>query len=180
MWMMFEQEFGMRCDVGGQPLPLALLCCRELNYGQRCELPLRPFRLCVPEAALAPLLNEPFNSFVQTCREDGAQYAESDLPALKLAGYPDITAMLAGQRPLLAEMLLDFMIGDLAQAIARASGSRPPKARHWGDVAAADARRYFTINLVHGVHFADGLAIFEGEGYFGVYVIWLTHGPDVK
>ena len=174
--MMFEQEFGMRCDVGGQPLPLALLCCRELNYGQRCELELRPFRLCVPEAALAPLLDDPFNSFVHTCREDDAQYAESDLPALRQAGYPDITAMLAGHRPLLAEMLLDFMIGDLAQAIARASGSRPPKARHWGDVAAADARRYFTINEVQKVTFSDGQALFEGQGYYGEYVIWLTHG----
>lgn len=174
--MTFEQEPGIRCEVDGQPHPLAFLGCRELNYGQRSELPLHPFRLSVPETALAGLLDEPFNSFIQTCREDDLQYEESDLPALKEAGYPDIAAMLAGHRPLLAGMLLDFMIGDLLAAIGRASGYRPPRARYWGDVEAADGRAYFTINEVQKVHFADGQAIFEGQGYHGVYVIWLTHG----
>lgn len=173
--MTFEQEPGIRCDVDGRPHALAFLGCRELNYGQRSALPLHPFRLRVPEAALAPLLDAPFNSFVQTCREDDADYAESDLPALRDAGYPDITAMLAGQRPLLAEMLYDFMIADLMAAIGRASGYRSPDARYWGDVETADRRAYFTINHVHTVSFADGHAVFEGEGYYGAYVIWLTH-----
>ena len=171
---------GIRCEVGGQPHPLAFLGCRELNYGQNCQLPLHPFRLSVPEAALAGLLDEPFNSFIQTCREDDLQYEESDLPALRDAGYPDITAMLAGNRPLLAEMLLDFMIGDLLAAIGRTSGYRPPRARHWGDVEAADGRAYFTINQVEKIYFADGQALFEGQGYYGVYVIWLTHGDGRK
>lgn len=170
------QLTGIGCEVGGQPHPLALLGCRELNYGQRCALPLHPFRLSVPEAALAGLLDEPFNSFIQTCREDDLQCEESDLPELKEAGYPDITAMLAGHRPLLADMLLDFMICDLLAAIGRASGYRPPRARHWGDIEAADGRAYFTINEVQKVTFADGQALFEGQGYYGVYVIWLTHG----
>ncbi|WP_454775527.1 hypothetical protein [Janthinobacterium tructae] len=170
------QLTGIRCEVGDQLHPLAFLGCRELNYGQHSALPLQPFRLSVPEAALAGLLDEPFNSFIQTCREDDLQYEESDLPELKEAGYPDITAMLAGHRPLLADMLLDFMIGDLLAAIGRASGYRPPRARHWGDMEAADGRAYFTINEVQKVTFADGQALFEGQGYYGVYVIWLTHG----
>ena len=170
------QVSGVRCEVGGQLHPLAFLGCREFNYGQRSALPLHPFRLSVPEAALAGLLDEPFNSFIQTCRADDLQYEESDLPELKEAGYPDITAMLAGHRPLLADMLLDFMIGDLLAAIGRASGCRPPRARHWGDVEAADGRAYFTINEVQTVTFADGEALFEGQGYYGEYVIWLTHG----
>lgn len=170
------QLTGIRCEVGAQLHPLAFLGCRELNYGQHSALPLQPFRLSVPEAALAGLLDEPFNSFIQTCREDDQQYEESDLPELKQAGYPDITAMLAGHRPLLADMLLDFMIGDLLAAIGRASGYRPPRARHWGDVEAADGRAYFTINEVQKVTFADGQAVFEGQGYYGEYVIWLTHG----
>lgn len=74
------QVSGIRCEVGDQLHPLALLGCRELNYGQRSALPLHPFRLSVPEAALAGLLDEPFNSFIQTCREDDQQYEESDLP----------------------------------------------------------------------------------------------------
>lgn len=172
--MTFEQELGIRCDVAGQPHALAFLGCRDLNYGQRCALPLHPFRLRVPEAALAPLLDDPFDSFVQTCREDDAEYAESDLPALRDAGYPDITAMLAAHRPLLGEMLLDFMIGDLLAGIGRASGYRAPDARYRGDVETADRRAYFTVNQVHSVSFADGHAVFEGEGYYGVYVIWLT------
>ncbi|MEG2030010.1 MAG: hypothetical protein RR376_05095 [Janthinobacterium sp.] len=167
---------GIRCEVAGQPHPLAFLGCRELNYGQHSALPLHPFRLSVPEAALAGLLDEPFNSFVQTCREDDLQDEESDLPELKETGYPDITAMLAGHRPLLADMLHDFMIGDLLSAIGRASGYLPPRARYWGDVEAADGRAYFTINQVETIHFADGQAIFEGQGYYGAYVIWLTHG----
>ena len=61
--------------------------------------------------------------------------------------------------PLLAEMLVDFMIGDLLAVIGRA---------------------YFTINAVQKVSFADGQAIFEGQGYYGVYVIWLTHGYGRK
>ena len=170
------QVSGVRCEVGGQLHPLAFLGCREFNYGQRSALPLHPFRLSVPEAALAPLLDEACNSFIQTCREDDLQYEESDLPELKEAGYPDITAMLAGHRPLLAEMLYDFMISDLMDAIGRASGYRPLRARYWGDVEAADARAYFTVNEVQKVSFADGQAIFEGQGYYGVYVIWLTHG----
>lgn len=170
------QLTGIRCEVGGQLHPLAFLGCRELNYGQRSALPLHPFRLSVPEAALAGLLDEPFNSFIQTCRADDLQYEESDLPELKEAGYPDITAMLAGHRPLLADMLLDFMIGDLLAAIGRASGYQPPRARHWGDMEAADGRAYFTINEVRTVTFADGQALFEGQGYYGEYVIWLTHG----
>ena len=170
------QLTGIRCEVGGQLHPLAFLGCRELNYGQRSALPLHPFRLSVPEAALAGLLDEPFNSFIQTCRADDLQYEESDLPELKEAGYPDITAMLAGHRPLLADMLLDFMIGDLLAAIGRASGYQPPRARHWGDMEAADGRAYFTINEVQKVTFADGQALFEGQGYYGAYVIWLTHG----
>ena len=174
--MTFEQAPGIRCEVAGQLHPLACLGCRELNYGQRSELPLHPFRLSVPEAALAGLLDEPFNSFIQTCREDDLQYEESDLPELKEVGYPDITAMLAGHRPLLADMLHDFMIGDLLSAIGRASGYCPPRARYWGDVEAADGRAYFTINQVETIHFADGQAIFEGQGYYGAYVIWLTHG----
>lgn len=173
--MTFEQAPGIRCEVAGQLHPLAYLGCRELNYGQRSELPLHPFRLSVPETALAGLLDEPFNSFIQTCREDDLQYEESDLPELKEAGYPDIAAMLAGHRQLLADMLLDFMIGDLLAAIGRASGYRPPRARHWGDVEAADGRAYFTINEVQKVHFANDQTIFEGQGYYGVYVIWLTH-----
>ena len=174
--MTFEQESGIRCDVDGRPHALAFLDCRELNYGQHSVLPLHPFRLSVPEAALAGLLDEPFNSFIQTCRADDLQYEESDLPELMQAGYPDITAMLACHRPLLADMLLDFMIGDLLAAIGRASGYRPPRARHWGDVEAADGRAYFTINEVQKVTFADGQAVFEGQGYYGEYVIWLTHG----
>ena len=174
------QLTGIRCEVGGQLHPLAFLGCREFNYGQRSVLPLQPFRLCVPEAALAGLLDEAFNSFIQTCRADDLQYEESDLPELKEAGYPDITAMLAGHRPLLADMLLDFMIGDLLAAIGRASGYRPPRARHWGDVEAADGRAYFTINEVQKVTFADGQAVFEGQGYYGEYVIWLTHGYGRK
>ena len=170
------QLTGIGCEVGGQPHPLAFLGCREFNYGQHSALPLQPFRLSVPEAALAGLLDEPCNSFIQTCREDDLQYEESDLPELKEAGYPDIAAMLAGHRPLLADMLLDFMIGDLLAAIGRASGYRSPRARHWGDVEAADGRAYFTINEVQKVTFADGHALFEGQGYYGVYVIWLTHG----
>ena len=173
--MTFEQVPGIRCDVAGRPHALAFLGCRELNYGQRCELPLHPFRLSVPEAALAPLLDAPFDSFVHTCREDDAAYEESDLPALRDAGYPDITGMLAGHRPLLAEMLYDFMISDLITAIGRASGYRPPNARYWGDVETADRRAYFFINKVHTVSFAGGHAVFEGEGYHGAYVIWLTH-----
>ena len=169
-----SQVSGIRCEVAGQPHPLALLDCRELNYGQHSVLPLHPFRLSVPEAALAGLLDEPFNSFVQDCREDDLQYEESDLPELMQAGYPDITAMLAGHRPLLAGMLLDFMIGDLLAAIGRASGYRAPDARYRGDVETADRRAYFTVNQVHSVAFADGHAVFEGEGYYGVYVIWLT------
>lgn len=90
--MTFEQELGIRCDVAGRPHALAFLGCRDLNYGQRCALPLHPFRLRVPEGALAPLLDAPFNSFIQTCREDDLQYEESDLPELKDAGYPGITA----------------------------------------------------------------------------------------
>nr|WP_314607533.1 hypothetical protein [uncultured Janthinobacterium sp.] len=178
--MTFEQAHGIRCEVDGQLHPLAYLGCRGLNYGQHSVLPLHPFRLSVPEAALAPLLDEPFNSFIQTCREDDLQDEESDLPELMQAGYPDITAMLAGHRPLLAEMLYDFMIGDLLAAIGRASGYRPPRARYWGDVEAADNRAYFTINEVQTVSFADGYAIFEGQGYYGVYVIWLTHGYGRK
>ena len=170
------QLTGIGCEVGDQLHPLALLGCREFNYGQHSVLPLQPFRLSVPEAALAGLLDEAFNSFIQTCREDDLQYEESDLPELKEVGYPDITAMLAGHRPLLADMLLDFMIGDLLAAIGRASGYRPPRARYWGDVEAADGRAYFTINEVQKVTFADGQAVFEGQGYYGEYVIWLTHG----
>ncbi|KAB8065025.1 hypothetical protein [Janthinobacterium violaceinigrum] len=173
--MTFEQEPGIRCDVDGRPHALALLGCRELNYGQRSELPLRPFRLSVPETALASLLDEPFNRFLRTCREDDLQYEESDLPELQQAGYPDITAMLADHRPLLAGMLYDFMIFDLMTAIGRASGYRSPDARYWGDVETADRRAYFTVNQVHTVSFADGHAVFEGEGYYGAYVIWLTH-----
>jgi hypothetical protein len=173
--MTFEQEFGIRCEVNGQLHPLAYLGCRELNYGQHSVLPLHPFRLSVPETALAGLLDEPFNSFVQDCREDDLQYEESDLPALRDAGYPDITGLLAGDRPLLAEMIVDFMIGDLMSAIGRASGCRPPCARYWGDIEAADGRGYFTVNEVQTVIFADGQAILEGQGYYGVYVIWLTH-----
>ena len=172
--MTFEQELGIRCDVAGRPHALAFLGCRDLNYGQRCVLSLHPFRLRVPEGALAGLLDAPFNSFIQTCREDDLQYEESDLPELKDAGYPGITAMLAAHRPLLSDMLLDFMIGDLLAAIGRASGYRAPDARYWGDVETADRRAYFTINQVHTVSFADGHAVFEGEGYYGVYVIWLT------
>ena len=174
--MTFEQAPGIRCEVAGQPHPLAFLGCRGLNYGQHSVLPLHPFRLSVPEAALAPLLDEPFNSFIRTCREDDLQDEESDLPALKEAGYPDITAMLAGHRQLLAEMLYDFMISDLMDAIGRASGYRSQVPRYWGDVEAADGRAYFTINQVETIHFADGQAIFEGQGYYGAYVIWLTHG----
>ena len=175
-----EQEPGIRCEVGGQLHPLAFLGCRGLNYGQRSVLPLHPFRLSVPETALASLLDEPFDSFIQTCREDDLNDEESGLPALMQAGYPDITAMLAGHRPLLAEMLYDFMISDLMDAIGQASGYRPPRARHWGDVEAADNRAYFTINEVQQVSFADGHVIFEGQGYHGVYVIWLTHGNEGK
>ncbi|WP_215409788.1 hypothetical protein [Janthinobacterium sp. JC611] len=174
--MTLEQEIGIRCEVAGRPHPLAFLGCRELNYGQRSVLPLQPFRLSVPETALAGLLDAPFDSFIQTCREDDLQYEQSDLPALRDAGYPGITAMLAAHRPLLAEMLLDFMIGDLLAAIGRVSGYRAPDARYWGDVETADRRAYFTINEVQAVSFADGHAIFEGQGYYGVYVIWLTHG----
>ncbi|MGK5071447.1 hypothetical protein [Janthinobacterium sp. ZB1P44] len=178
--MTFEQELGIRCEVGDQLHPLAFLGCRELNYGQHSVLPLHPFRLSVPEAVLAPLLDEPFNSFIQTCREDDVQYEESDLPELMHAGYPDITAMLAGHRPLLAEMLHDFMIGDLMGAIGRASGYCPPRARYWGDVEAADGRAYFTVNEVQKISFADGQVILEGQGYYGVYVVWLTHGDGRK
>lgn len=167
---------GVRCEVNGQLHPLAFLGCRELNYGQHSVLPLHPFRLSVPEAALAGLLDEPFDSFVQDCREDDLQYEESDLPALRDAGYPDITGMLAGHRPLLAEMMYDFMIGDLMWAIGRASGYCRPRARYWGDIEAADGRAYFTVNQVENIHFADGQVILEGQGYYGVYVIWLTHG----
>jgi hypothetical protein len=174
--MTFEQELGIRCEVAGQPHPLALLDCRELNYGQHSVLPLHPFRLSVPEAALAGLLDEPFNSFVQDCREDDLQYEESDLPELMQAGYPDITAMLASHRPLLAEMIDDFMIGDLMWAIGRASGYCRPRARCLGDVEAADGRAYFTVNQVENIHFADGQVILEGQGYYGAYVIWLAHG----
>ncbi|PIF12577.1 hypothetical protein [Janthinobacterium sp. 13] len=170
------QASGIRCEVGGRRHPLAFLGCRGLNYGQHSALPLHPFRLSVPETALAGLLDEPFNSFLQTCREDDLQYEESDLPELMHAGYPDITAMLVGHRPLLAGMLLDFMIGDVMDAIGRASGYRPLHARYWGDVEAADGRAYFTVNQVQTVSFADGQVIFEGQGYYGVYVIWLTHG----
>ena len=174
--MTFEQAPGIRCEVAGQPHPLSFLGCRGLNYGQQSVLPLHPFRLSVPEAALADLLDEPFNSFIQTCREDDLQDEESDLPALKEAGYPDITAMLAGHRQLLAEMLYDFMISDLMDAIGRASGYRSQVPRYWGDVEAADNRAYFIVNEVETVSFADGQVIFEGQGYYGVYVIWLTHG----
>ncbi|MGK5029665.1 hypothetical protein [Janthinobacterium sp. MDT1-19] len=170
------QVSGIRCEVGRQLHPLAFLGCRELNYGQRSALPLHPFRLSVPETALAGLLDASFNSFLQTCREDDLQYEESDLPELKEACYPDITAMLAGHRPLLAGMLVDFMIGDLLAAIGRASGYRPPRARHWGDVEAADDRAYFTVNEVQQVSFDYGQVLFDGQGYYGVYVIWLTHG----
>lgn len=174
--MTFEQELGIRCEVGDQPHPLALLDCRELNYGQHSALPLHPFRLSVPEAALAGLLDEPFNSFVQDCREDDLQYEESDLPELMHAGYPDITAMLAGNRPLLAEMIDDFMVGDLMRAIGRASGYCRPRARCLGDVEAADGRAYFTVNKVEKIYFADGQVILEGQGYYGTYIIWLTQG----
>ncbi|MGK5014598.1 hypothetical protein [Janthinobacterium sp. HLS12-2] len=174
--MTFEQELGIRCEVNGQLHPLAYLGCRELNYGQHSVLPLHPFRLSVPETALAGLLDEPFNSFVQDCREDDLQYEESDLPALRDAGYPDITGMLAGHRTLLAEMIDDFMIGDLMWAIGRASGYCRPRARYRGDVEASDGRAYFTVNKVEKIHFADGQVILEGQGYYGVYVIWLTHG----
>ncbi|WP_219114115.1 hypothetical protein [Janthinobacterium sp. UMAB-56] len=174
--MTFKQEIGIRCEVAAQFHPLACLDCRELNYGQHSVLPLHPFRLSVPEKALAGLLDEPFNSFVEDCRVDDLQYEESDLPALRDAGYPDITRMLAGHRPLLAEMMADFMIGDLMSAIGRASGYCRPRARYCGDVEAADGRAYFTINEVQKIHFSDGQAIFEGQGYYGVYVIWLTHG----
>ena len=174
--MTFEQELGIRCEVNGQLHPLAYLGCRELNYGQHSVLPLHPFRLSVPEAALAGLLDEPFNSFVQDCRKDDLQYEESDLPALRDAGYPDITGMLAGRRPLLAEMIDDFMIGDLMWAIGRASGYCRPRAPYRGDVEASDGRAYFTVNKVEKIHFADGQVILEGQGYYGVYVIWLTHG----
>ena len=175
-----SQVPAIRCEIGGQPHPLAFLDCRELNYGQHSVLPLRPFRLSVPEAALAGLLDEPFNSFVQDCREDDLQYEESDLPELMQAGYPDITTMLAGHRPLLAEMMNDFMIGDLIWAIGRASGYCRPRARCLGDVEAADGRAYFTVNKVEKIHFADGQVILEGQGYYGAYVIWLTPGVRRK
>lgn len=173
---LMAQVSGVHCEVNGQRHPLAFLGCRELNYGQYSVLPLHPFRLSVPEAALPGLLDAPFNSFVQDCREDDLQYEESDLPALRDAGYPDITGMLAGHRPLLAEMIDDFMIGDLMWAIGRASGYSRPRDRYWGDVEAADGRAYFTVNKVEKIYFADGQVILEGQGYYGVYVIWLTHG----
>ena len=170
----------MRCEVDGQLHPMAYLGCRGLNYGQHSVLPLHPFRLSVPETALAGLLDEQFNSFVQTCREDDLYDEQSDLPALQQAGYPDITAMLAGHRPLLAEMLYDFMIIELMDAIGYASGYRSPDARYRGDMAAADRRAYFTINKVQKIYFSDGYVVFEGEGYYGLYVIWLTHGKGCR
>ena len=49
------QLTGIGCEVGAQLHPLAFLGCRGLNYGQHSVLPLHPFRLSVPETALAGL-----------------------------------------------------------------------------------------------------------------------------
>lgn len=161
------------CEVDGRPFDLAWLGCREMGYGQRSELPLLPFRLRLPQAALPGLIDEPCSQFVQTCREDDALFGESDVPALMQAGYPDAGAMLRQHRPLLAQLLVDYLYRDLLEAIARRSGARLYRPRRAGDPRGADGRPYFTINALQSVSFDGGEVVLEGQGYFGLYIIWL-------
>lgn len=165
----------IHCEVDGRPFDLACLGCREMGYGRRSELPVYRFCLRLPESELVALIDVPCNDFLQTCREDDALFGESDVPALMQAGYPDVRTMLHQHRPLLAELLRDHLYRDLLDAILARSGARTARPRRIGDPHGADGRPYFTINALQKVAFADGELVLEGEGYFGLYIIWLKN-----
>jgi len=67
--------------------------------------------------------------------------------------------MLEHHRPLLAQLLLDYLYRNLLDAIALRSG--------------ADGGAYFTVNTSQAVAFAGDDVVLEGQGYFGEYIIWL-------
>ena len=161
------------CEVDGQPFDLRRFGCRDMGYGQRSALPLLPFRLCLPASMLAGLIGEAYDDFLQTCREDDALLDESDLPALRDAGYPGLAAMLARHQPLLAELLVDYLYRDLLDAIAAHSGAQAYRPRRSGDPRNADARRHFTVNALKKAQFASDEIVLEGQGYFGTWIIWL-------
>ena len=167
-------QLNIRCEVDGQPFDPRWLGCRDMGYGQRSELPLRPFRLRLPSSILESLVGEACDEFVQTCREDDALLDECDLPALRDAGYPSLAAMLARHQPLLAELLVDYLYRDLLDAIALRCGAQLYRPRRSGDPRGADGRRYFTVNALRKVHFAEAEIVLEGQGYFGTWTIWLA------
>lgn len=167
-------KLNIRCEVDGQPFDPRWLGCRDMGYGQRSELPLRPFRLRLPAGMLESLVGEACDAFVQTCREDDAVLDESDLPALRDAGYPSLATMLARHQPLLAELLVDHLYRDLLDAIAVRSGAELYRPRRGGDPRGADGRRHFTVNALRKVHVAEGEIVLEGQGYFGTWIIWLA------
>jgi len=166
-------DLAITCEVAGQPFDLRRFGCRDMGYGQRSALPLLPFRLSFPSSMLAGLVGEACDDFLQTCRQDDALLEESDLPALRDAGYPGIAAMLERHRPLLAELLLDYLYRDLLDAVAARCGARLYRPRRSGDPLDADGRRHFTVNALEKVQFADGEIVLEGQGYFGAWIIWL-------
>lgn len=163
----------MCCEVGGRPLDLVRLGCREMGYGHSSQLPLLPFCLRLPVSELAGLIGAPYDDFLQTCREDDALFAESDLPALRDAGYPGVQAMVEHHRPLLAQLLVDYLYRDLLDAIVLRSGATLARPRRSGDPRGADGRAFFTVNALQAAAFADDEVVLQGQGYFGVYIIWL-------
>ncbi|WP_141213334.1 hypothetical protein [Janthinobacterium sp. PC23-8] len=156
------------CDVAGRRLDLRYLGCRELGYGHHSALPLHPFALRLPASMLDSLVGAECDAFVQTCRDDDALLGECDLPALRDAGYPNLAAMLRRHRPLLAELLVDYLYRELLEEIARRCGAEPYRPRR-----NADGRAYFTVNALQAVRYVDDEVLLEGQGYFGVYIIWL-------
>ncbi|OBV38464.1 hypothetical protein [Janthinobacterium psychrotolerans] len=162
-----------RCEVAGRGLDLRYLGCRELGYGHHSALPLHPFVLRLPADMLDSLVGAECDAFVRTCRDDDALLGECDLPALREAGYPDLAAMLQRHRPLLAELLVDYLYRELLEEIARRCGAEPYRPRRSGDPRNADGRAYFTVNALQTVRYVDDEVLLEGQGYFGVYIIWL-------
>src|SRR5215467_3090883 len=102
----------MNCAIDHQPVEPEEFGYRELNFGQRVDLPTREFELNYSLPEIIKHLAQPYPALVEELKSDLAATGDIEPRCHNELGYPSLTALL--QHPdCFCEIVRDFLHRDL-------------------------------------------------------------------
>lgn len=141
----------MKCDIDNIQFNPHRLIYRDQGFGTDPGVTLSPYSLAVTNEELLSAFAGPFDAFISQCRKDDESFSDSDMPDIRLLGYPSLEEMLAGHRSLLAGLIKDYLYFHILDAF-------------FGRNLRSDW--LFSINEISEVSVSNEGYILHGKGYF--------------